>query len=196
MNDVEAAWVAGLLEGEGCFTLGGVGKKARITVTCCMTDRDVIEKLSRVVGCGHIYDRKPRKLGWKPAWQWIVATRAEAIQLMTEIRPLMGERRGARIDEIIEYDRDHPASTRWNHGTVSMFKNGCRCDKCVTSKENYDAGRRVAFPKRPPPQCGTNSKYVDGCRCDACKDAHARYFRNYRLKKKNEALEKVAAEAA
>lgn len=39
MNDVEAAWVAGILEGEGTFHL-----KAGATpvVKCGMTDQDVI----------------------------------------------------------------------------------------------------------------------------------------------------------
>lgn len=192
MLEADAAWVAGLLEGEGCFTLvRPEGKSGRITVTCCMTDKDVIEKLREIVGCGHIYDRKPQKESWKPAWQWVVATRAEVVQLITELRPYMGRRRTERIDELIAFDRENPVShVRYVHGTQSMFKvHGCRCDTCVSVKSSYDEGRRVKSPKRLPPDHGTHSKYVEGCRCVPCKQANTSAQREYRRKKREESVQ-------
>lgn len=51
MNDLELAWVAGLLEGEGCFTVkGNAGIKRNIAVRCQMTDKDVLDRLATFVG--------------------------------------------------------------------------------------------------------------------------------------------------
>lgn len=47
-SDIEIAWMAGLLEGEGCFTAEG-GQRARFRyprITLGMTDRDVVERAS------------------------------------------------------------------------------------------------------------------------------------------------------
>lgn len=159
-----------------------------------MTDRDVIERLREKVGYGKIYERKPRKEGWKFSWQWSVAVRHEVIQLMTEIRPFMGERRGAKIDELIEYDRQHPAQAWFQHGTLPTYRRGCRCDACVEHEEWYDNSRRVTVRKVPPARCGTPSKYVKGCRCTECRAAWAKEMRDYRRRKREEAM--AAKEAA
>ena len=195
MLDDEAAWLAGLLEGEGCFTFqlgknrnGGKRKRPSLAVSVSMSDKDVIERVQQVVGAGTISYVPPRKEGWKPLWRWGLSRRAEVIQLVTELRPWMGERRGARIDEMIQFNKDNPVAERFVHGTLSMFQRGCECGECIRGKREYDIKRRVTERKKPPPEHGTNSKYSEGCRCRPCKDAHARYGRDYRalVRKRNE----------
>ena len=50
MTDLEIAWIAGILEGEGCFTCDT--KTTRLRVQCVMTDKDIIDRLHNIVGKG------------------------------------------------------------------------------------------------------------------------------------------------
>jgi len=94
MNYLELAWLAGLMEGEGCFAFGTSPK-----ITISMTDKDVMEKaaLLMVAPCRRI--NRPTITG-KDVF------RAElygnpAIVLMEKLLPFMGERRSTKIREVL-----------------------------------------------------------------------------------------------
>ena len=54
ISEIDLAWIAGLLDGEGCFTKKS--KRGRTIMICCqMTDMDVLEKLKEKMGCGRIH---------------------------------------------------------------------------------------------------------------------------------------------
>lgn len=102
MTSEEAAWLAGLLEGEGCFWLGRQRgtRKREITVKLKMTDRDVVERASVLMGCPRVemeIDKRPRKSATYVAR----VHGAAAARLMLAVRPYMGERRGGKIDECL-----------------------------------------------------------------------------------------------
>lgn len=99
MRDVDIAWAAGLLEGEGSFTTKGRNHTA-IRVHCHMTDRDILERLQELFG-GHIYPIKKRETHWKDAWAWCLSSEEDAARCMELIRPHMGSRRGEKIDELL-----------------------------------------------------------------------------------------------
>lgn len=147
------AWVAGLLEGEGSFTLtgspsgtykNGDPQSRQPRVTCGSTDRDTLERLERVTGVGAISResrRDPRRLEKsKPFWVWSVAARADVIPLLLAIRPWMSNRRGDRIDELLQYHKDNPPkyNTRASHGTLTRFRSGCRCEECEPVRSEYN----------------------------------------------------------
>jgi len=99
--------VAGLLEGEGCFTLIRQSNYAsrssyrRAAVFCNMTDEDVVRHLQQLVGIGRItFLRNKRKPNHKPTWRWRVEG-PPAIKLMEELLPHMFSRRSNRIREVI-----------------------------------------------------------------------------------------------
>jgi hypothetical protein len=110
---VDLAWVAGLLEGEGCFShKSGASSPRGITVQCHMTDLDVLKRLHRKVKVGHVrgpyangFTRRPKKgvraVKCKPRWMFQVSGPA-AYQLMKQLLPLMGVRRTARIRELLK----------------------------------------------------------------------------------------------
>ncbi|GAB3763755.1 LAGLIDADG family homing endonuclease [Microlunatus parietis] len=105
----EIAWLAGILEGEGSFYLQrdrGIYLYPRVVVS--MTDEDVIQRVADLFGA-KIYKVpvSPRYPARKQQWR-AVATGQRAVRLMKEIRPLMGKRRGAKIDEIIAYWESQP----------------------------------------------------------------------------------------
>ena len=102
-DQASKAWVAGLLEGEGSFTHKGSGTLRNISVLCHMTDVDVLQKLKRLTGIGTLhgpYRNGPPKKRWKPRFMWQVSG-SLAKDLMTQILPLMCERRSKRIKELL-----------------------------------------------------------------------------------------------
>lgn len=108
-NTLDLIWLAGIMEGEGCFTtstyVSPTGKKHLYPrVTLCMTDEDVVRRAHGVAGLGMFYGPETPKSreGHKPTWTWKVQKKAEAIEVMGWLLPLMGARRQARIVEILE----------------------------------------------------------------------------------------------
>lgn len=108
MNEIDLAWLAGLLEGEGSFFMqrntqpSGVYRYPFITVN--MTDRDVIERVaeifdSTVYEFKHIYGAS-RKQAYRTQ-----INGSRAAELMRLLLPHMGKRRSEKISEILtEYD--------------------------------------------------------------------------------------------
>jgi LAGLIDADG DNA endonuclease family protein len=107
MTPAELGWVAGLLEGEGCFfpikyQTQDYGPYTYARIAVLMTDLDVLERLQQLTGVGRISGPTIRKNpNHKPLWHWVVSKNKESITLMKELYPLMGERRRARIDEVL-----------------------------------------------------------------------------------------------
>lgn len=106
-NDTDIAWLAGIIEGEATF----VWQQGRPRIVVAMTDLDIIEKIESIVESGtKIYvDEKPN---CKPLYKWGVSKRSTLVDLMQKIRPHMGQRRGARIDEFLQWYRDNPHQRR------------------------------------------------------------------------------------
>lgn len=102
LDDLDLAWLAGLLEGEGCFywcrSYAGGANHPAMEVT--MTDLDVVERASRLLGNRAI--RKVKPASDRHQVQYRVRLRgAAAREVMQMILPHMGNRRSARIREIL-----------------------------------------------------------------------------------------------
>jgi hypothetical protein len=100
----EVAWVAGILEGEGCWAR----RRARANwwIAVRMTDKDIVDRLASITGVGRISPARPQKTHYKMAWAWQVSVRAHREWLTVKVWPWMGERRRARIQELwpdVEY---------------------------------------------------------------------------------------------
>lgn len=99
--DCEEAWLAGLLEGEGTFTLTRSGGLAYPVASVHMTDRAVILRAARILGVrDKVWVEVPRHDGWKTTYATAVSGAAGA-QWMRHLYPLMGERRRAAIDKAL-----------------------------------------------------------------------------------------------
>ena len=112
MNPISIAWAAGLLEGEGCFSIFH-RKTAKhdfktVAIHCEMTDEDTVQKIYSVFNVGTVIlrpnvsgrqDRRDRK----PTWIWSVQNQAGVLLVCEAILPHMGERRSKKILELLEY---------------------------------------------------------------------------------------------
>ncbi|WP_285558995.1 LAGLIDADG family homing endonuclease [Actinoplanes regularis] len=89
----QRGWIAGLCEGEGTFTF----RENRPIIRLQMTDEDTIRRLSSWTGIGNIGRHLPRNIKHKTSWHWSVCTKDHWEWLVTQISPLLGERRRAAI---------------------------------------------------------------------------------------------------
>jgi len=98
MTNEELHWLAGLAEGEGCFTTNHGGKELRFQIK--MSDLDIIEKVQRIIGTGSIY-KIAKVRDNKQCWTYDLSGTAKATYLMMKLYPLMGLRRQLRIRELL-----------------------------------------------------------------------------------------------
>lgn len=94
MHREDAAWLAGLLDGEGCFDSPRGNPRVRVK----MSDLDVILRAADAMGGASTYmevvpDRKPLMVAQ--------VTGDRAVEVLRAILPWLGSRRTARATEII-----------------------------------------------------------------------------------------------
>lgn len=88
-------WAIGIIEGEGCFSKSG--KYATVKIE--MTDKDVIVRLNDIMRWpNRIYERTR---GENKTSYEIKISGKKAVRFMEDVKPFMGERRKARIEEIL-----------------------------------------------------------------------------------------------
>lgn len=103
----QKAWAIGLFEGEGSiiFTRG-----RSVILSVQMTDKDVVERLYKIFGKGHLtgpYKVKgDSKKEYKTTWKWGVFKGSEVAELLTEWLPLLSERRKLKALEALERLKD------------------------------------------------------------------------------------------
>jgi len=117
MNDVELGWVAGFLEGEGCFQ----GRcKGAVLVSASQVQREPLERLQTLIGGPiRIYPQKNPK--HQPFHRWHVLGDV-AVDLMLEIFHLMSPKRREQMEAILK---------RWSSstGTGSVQRSRTHCPK-------------------------------------------------------------------
>ena len=97
MKPTDAAWMAGLFEGEGSIVFHG---KNAVELVLSMTDEDVILRLQEVAGAGSVVPRV--RPGIQKTFVWSVTDKQNAIRLLWVMLPWFGDRRGLRALAAIE----------------------------------------------------------------------------------------------
>ena len=108
MTELEAAWLAGIVEGEGSMAIRVRGPRGRkeISLNICMTDRDIIERCARIMDAPMI-SLKMRGTQTKQPYR-VSLTKWEGLETtLRAIRPWLGERRGAKADELLMVCEEH-----------------------------------------------------------------------------------------
>lgn len=95
MKPTEAAWLAGIIDGEGCITItrqkpGSGGRKNwsyRLYLKVTMGDEATIRRILAIAGCGTVTVQKPKPgKGWNIAFTWWASSR-EALSILARTRP-------------------------------------------------------------------------------------------------------------
>jgi hypothetical protein len=92
----DRAWLAGLFEGEGCFT---IERNGAIRAMIAMSDQDVIERVHALFPGQYRVDRLKNPRHKDRHW-WRISG-PPVIEFITLVRPWLGERRQARADELV-----------------------------------------------------------------------------------------------
>ena len=90
-TEIEKAYLAGLVDGEGSITLSRAHRnempspELTITNTC----QSLVEWVKQITNCGLIISRSPRRPHHKPAFVWSVGKTDKCLNLLQEIRPYL-----------------------------------------------------------------------------------------------------------
>jgi len=107
-------WMAGLLEGEGCFMY----RNGCPSIQLSMTDKDIVKRGAKILGVGA---HTPYKRDDGHKWVYAcVATGTTAIGWMMTVYSLMGERRRSKIKNILEQWKASPRRPRAPNGKPFM----------------------------------------------------------------------------
>ena len=102
MTDIEAAWLAALLEGEGYFqiTKPRPNNPTQVLIRLSMTDKDVVEKASKLLNVP--INCKAKTTEKKTIYSISLSRRDDVEKVLLQILPHMGSRRSERINECLE----------------------------------------------------------------------------------------------
>lgn len=95
VNQENCQWLAGLLEGEGCFYFKGTPK-----ILLSMSDEDIVARVAELFGSTY-NKQSPHGIGKKYMFNTSVCG-IGAIEIMNILLPYMGLRRTAKIKEVLE----------------------------------------------------------------------------------------------
>ena len=96
------AYFAGILDGEGSFFKEkNRGKHYYPTISCEMTDKDVILALKKYFKVGNVNEFPPRKKHWKTSYRWRVRG-ASAIEILKVIKKYLSIRRKEKVKFLIK----------------------------------------------------------------------------------------------
>ena len=95
---IDIAWLAGILEGEGCFQFT---KSNSPVIILKMNDEDIVNKVSKLFNKSYYEDNNPVRGGYNKIYRTQI-NGTKAIEWMFTIYSLLGNRRKEKIREIIE----------------------------------------------------------------------------------------------
>lgn len=140
ISQTDLAWLAGLLEGEGYFGIDNRSANryetsttpAKPFIKLAMTDQDIVEKVSTMIGKRYFIAGRPTAAG-KTVYILHIGARETVKPILLGILPYMGQRRSERINQclkLIEQWED------WNEsgGRSKMAKIGYEAKLLKASK--------------------------------------------------------------
>lgn len=101
ISDLQIGWIAGILEGEGCFGWWKAGDSWIARVYVNSNDEDVIERLLKITGIGKVYGPRKRKRG-NDYYSWVVSKNNDVIDLLCLVQPLMLSRRREKANYVLD----------------------------------------------------------------------------------------------
>lgn len=88
MKPVDSAYLAGLIDGEGCLSANGRTFK-RPTIEICMTTPAPLFWASTTTGRGAVYPAKETRSNRRVPWKWVVCRAADILLILSHIKPYL-----------------------------------------------------------------------------------------------------------
>ena len=103
MTEIEIAWLAGILEGEGCFDIyeNNYNKNyPRLRIEMC--DKDVLDRIKSIIdGGGEVIEHDRGNPKHNKTYSYSLSSKNKLKEVLTDILPYMGERRKEKIEELL-----------------------------------------------------------------------------------------------
>jgi hypothetical protein len=148
---MDIAWMAGIIEGEGCIHVISRGDGVQVKVT--MTDLDIIQRLHETSGIGLVrFASMKGRERHKPQFSWIVQRSRDVARLLCAIAPVLGERRRAAClkaaERLARIRPQRRKNSPLEHGTVFGYQAERRrglatCALCRSAVNIYNQERRA-----------------------------------------------------
>jgi hypothetical protein len=100
-QDCDLAWLSGLLEGEGCFTVARADGHAYPVIQLQMCDYAVVERVRSLISASRVHLREPRYEHWDRTYVAQISGEVAA-SWMRRLRPWMGQRRALAIASALD----------------------------------------------------------------------------------------------
>jgi hypothetical protein len=104
MTSEETAWLAGIMDGEGCISWSDYKKRGKTTahITIAMSDRDIIYRIQKIVPEGRIHRVSKKTAGGKTMYHWRLNKREAVVDLLKKTLPWLSRRRTIKAKEVIK----------------------------------------------------------------------------------------------
>lgn len=123
---MDLAWVAGVFEGEGCFSSGVCNRSRSFVARIAMTDADVVERVHAILSLGILRWKPAAKAHHKAQRTWAVSGFEDVQAVMAALWPWLGTRRRARVREILSLARAYFATPASNGLPRNRFRRAKR----------------------------------------------------------------------
>lgn len=135
LSEIDIAWLAGLLEGEGSFLLDNrSAKRFKVStsppspfIKIQMTDEDVIKKVATMVN-KNVFSPTRKTVKSKTTYSVHIGDRPTLRILLPRLFPYLGARRQAQAQDLLNALKDHE---KWlaEDGLSKMAKEGPKAKK-------------------------------------------------------------------
>jgi hypothetical protein len=104
------SYFAGFLDGEGSILL--IPPRVRLYIS--NTNKDVLEKIKRFVGCGRVYHIKRNNEKWLPQYGWAIGNHKDVLRILENIENKLIVKRELCIKAIF-----YIKNKRWQRDYIS-----------------------------------------------------------------------------
>ncbi len=104
MTDVQKAWLASAIDGEGCISFHRQKNRRSLWVSLSVinTSQDYCQFCRDITGVGKIYERKRTTEESRPAFTWSVVTKADIESTLAQVCPYLIIKK-TKADEAIRF---------------------------------------------------------------------------------------------
>lgn len=116
LSKVNAAYIAGIIDGEGTITLSKKHKKdnRQLSITISNTEMPLLEFILETIEAGKITNKKTYKDHHTPSMTYAISNR-QALDLLSQITPYLKTYKKQRADLILkDYIRVTPRNGKYN----------------------------------------------------------------------------------
>lgn len=117
-QELNEAWLAGLIDSEGSITRSIRRNKPRYLFYIEMSDKDIIERVKNILGSGTVKMRLPRTIGKLNIYVYSTEDQKELYKLLNIIQPYLGSRKRGYVDEALNFLETKKLSGKYAWKTI------------------------------------------------------------------------------